>query len=206
MGPCWVARSMATVRLLHPNDLGHEGVFGFHILMTLPGAGPWDPTPGCYGQPWWTPPGGNLSPSLAIRPPGMRKPSFSSLPLRGTRLLPPPLHLRRRDGRWSLWILCPKHHNDGGCSWSPWPLYGLLSLAPHKAPGPASSSEVGRLVLLAAGSGSRSALPSSSSPRIIAEKYIERFPWIIQIKHVTCQHTETYRTCRAGQLILAVLG
>ena len=78
---------------------------------------------------------------------------------------PPPRPLRRKNGHSSLRILCPEHHGDGGRPWSSWPPSRPSSSVPCKAPGPTSSSEVGRPVLLAEGLDSRSAPPSSPSPR-----------------------------------------
>ena len=91
------------------------------------------------------------------------------LPPLGICLPPPPRPLRRQNGHWSLRILCPKCHGDKGRPGSFWPPSRPSSSVPCKAPGPASSSEVGRPVLLAVGPDSRSAPPSSSSPRRVVE-------------------------------------
>ena len=136
----------------------------------------------------------------------MRRPSFSFFPSWGIHL-PPPLPLQRRDGYWSLRILCPKHHDDEGRSWSPWPLYGPLSLAPRKAPGPTYSSEVVRLVLLAAGLDRVSDPASSCIPNIIVGSALGHLPRDMTMKHMDGQIImTTYRTCRAGQLVPAVRG
>ena len=125
----------------------------------------------------------------------------------GFPFLPPPLPrpLRRRSGPQSLRTLCPKYPCDEGRPWSLWPPSRPSSSAPCKAPGQASSSEVGRLVLLAAGPDSRSAPPSSSSPRRIIGKYIRNFPQSTQIKRTSCQYMKTHRTCGTGQFVPAIL-
>ena len=68
--------------------------------------------------------------------------------------------LQRKIGHWSLRILCPKRHGDGGRPWSFWPPSRPSSSAPCTAPGLASSSEVGRPVLRVVGPESGSAPPS----------------------------------------------
>ena len=128
-----------------------------------------------------------------IQPPSVWRPSFSFPPsLEGGGISFPPLPrpLWRKSGPRSLQILGSKYPSDEGRPWSLWPLSWLSSLAPYKASGPTSLSEVGRLVLLVAGPGSRSALPSSSSPRRVMGKYIKRFPGIMRIKHMTCQYED----------------
>ena len=116
----------------------------------------------------------------------------------GIHLPPPPCPLRRKNGPWSLRISCLRRHDDGGRPWSSWPLSRPSSSAPCRALGPASSLEAGRPVLQVAGPDSRSAPPSLPSPK--------HFPKGMRIKHMNCQHTMTYRTCWAGQLVPAVLG
>src|SRR4051812_23645870 len=73
------------------------------------------------------------------------RPLLSS-PRRGFIFLPP-RPLRRRNGHQSLRILCSKCRGDEGRPGSFWPPSRPSSSAPCKAPGPASSSEVGRPVL-----------------------------------------------------------
>ena len=97
------------------------------------------------------------------------------LPPQGIHLPPPPRPLRRRNGHQSLRILCPKCHGDEGRPGSFWPPSRPSSSAPCKAPGPASSSEVGWPVLRAAGPDSGSAPPSSSSPRRVVENTLSMF-------------------------------
>ena len=90
------------------------------------------------------------------------------LPPQGIHL-PPPRPLRRRNGHQSLRILCPKCRGDEDRPGPFWPPSRPSSSAPCKAPGPASSSEVGWPVLRAAGPYNGSAPPSSSSPRRVVE-------------------------------------
>ena len=47
--PAWVLAGLHKVwRKLKYHTLVILSVFGFRVLTILPGAGPWDPTPGCY--------------------------------------------------------------------------------------------------------------------------------------------------------------
>ena len=146
------------------SESGCANVFGFYILMSSPGAGPWDPTPGHCRRRQWAPLEEEPFPFWTARPPSVRRPSSSFFPLQGIHLPPPPRPLRRWNGHQSLRILCSKFRGDEGHPGSFWPPSRPSSSAPCKALGPASSSEVGWPVLRAARPDNGSAPPSSSSP------------------------------------------
>ena len=138
---------------------------GVRILTISPGAWPCAATPLRRRRRWWSSPEEGSSPSWTLRPPQLGRPSFSSLPpLEGERSLLPPPRLHGRSAPWSRRMMNLTPPGARHSFESPWPSSWPSSLAPHKAPEPASPLGEHLLDLRAGGLDNRSAPLSLPSP------------------------------------------